>query len=154
MKLAVKRINKTYNMNADRIFILASSIAFISWSLLFIYPYSSRIRQILYGGVVTCFSLLYTGLLISYFDPESFQSFSTLSGLISLFSNKEAVLLGWIHYLAFDLLAGLYISKDAEKNKLGPWIIRPMFFFTFMTGPLGFLLYTIIRTVKVRKYNF
>ncbi|MDB2473049.1 ABA4-like family protein [Schleiferiaceae bacterium] len=154
MKLAVKRINKTYNMNADRIFILASSVAFISWSLLFIYPYSTRIRQILYGGVVTCFSLLYTGLFVSYFDPESFQSFSTLSGLISLFSNKEAVLLGWIHYLAFDLLAGLYISKDAEKNKLGPWIIRPMFFFTFMTGPLGFLLYTIIRTVKVRKYNF
>lgn len=141
-------------MDVDRIFIFASSIAFISWSLLFIYPYSSRIRQILYGGVVTCFSLLYTGLFISYFDPESFQSFSTLSGLISLFSNKEAVLLGWIHYLAFDLLAGLYISKDAEKNKLGPWIIRPMFFFTFMTGPLGFLLYTIIRTVKVRKYNF
>ncbi|MDA8820226.1 ABA4-like family protein [Schleiferiaceae bacterium] len=154
MKLAVKRINKTNNMTADRIFILASSIAFISWSLLFIYPYSTRIRQILYGGVVTCFSLLYTGLFISYFDPESFQSFSTLSGLISLFSNKEAVLLGWIHYLAFDLLAGLYISKDAEKNKLGPWIIRPMFFFTFMTGPLGFLLYTIIRTVKVRKYHF
>jgi len=141
-------------MDVDRIFILASSIAFISWSLLFIYPYSTRIRQILYGGVVTCFSLLYTGLFISYFDPESFQSFSTLSGLISLFSNKEAVLLGWIHYLAFDLLAGLYISKDAKKNKLGPWIIRPMFFFTFMTGPLGFLLYTIIRTVKVRKYNF
>ena len=141
-------------MNADRIFILASSVAFISWSLLFIYPYSTRIRQILYGGVVTCFSLLYTGLFVSYFDPESFQSFSTLSGLISLFSNKEAVLLGWIHYLAFYLLAGLYISKDAEKNKLGPWIIRPMFFFTFMTGPLGFLLYTIIRTVKVRKYNF
>lgn len=141
-------------MNADRIFILACSVAFISWSLLFIYPYSTRIRQILYGGVVTCFSLLYTGLFVSYFDPESFQSFSTLSGLISLFSNKEAVLLGWIHYLAFDLLAGLYISKDAEKNKLGPWIIRPMFFFTFMTGPLGFLLYTIIRTVKVRKYNF
>ena len=141
-------------MDVDRIFIFASSIAFISWSLLFIYPYSTRIRQILYGGVVTCFSLLYTGLFISYFDPESFQSFSTLSGLVSLFSNKEAVLLGWIHYLAFDLLAGLYISQDAEKNKLGPWIIRPMFFFTFMTGPLGFLLYTIIRTVKVRKYHF
>lgn len=141
-------------MNADRIFILASSIAFISWSLLFIYPYSTRIRQMLYGGVVTCFSLLYTGLFVSYFDPKSFQSFSTLSGLVSLFSNKEAVLLGWIHYLAFDLLAGLYISKDAKKNKLGPWIIRPMFIFTFMAGPLGFLLYTIIRTVKVRKYNF
>ena len=141
-------------MNADRIFILANSIAFISWSLLFIYPYSTRIRQILYGGVVTLFSLLYTGLVVSYFHPESFQSFSTLSGLVSLFSNKETVLLGWIHYLAFDLLAGLYISKDAEKNKLGPWIIRPMFFFTFMTGPLGFFLYTIIRTVKVRKYNF
>ena len=141
-------------MNADRIFILASSIAFISWSLLFIYPYSTRIRQILYGGVVTCFSLLYTGLFISCFDPESFQSFSTLSGLISLFSNKEAVLLGWIHYLAFDLLAGLYISQDAEKNKLDPWIIRPVFFFTFLAGPLGFLLYIIIRTIKVRKYHF
>ena len=141
-------------MDVDRIFIFASSIAFISWSLLFIYPYSSRIRQILYGGIVTCFSLLYTGFFICYFDLESFQSFSTLSGLVSLFSNKEADLLGWIHYLAFDLLAGIYISKDAEKNKLNLWIIRPMFLFTFLAGPLGFLLYTIIRTIKVRKYHF
>ena len=120
-------------MNVDQIFIFASSIAFISWSLLFIYPYSTRIRQILYGGVVTCFSLLYTGLFICYFDPESFQSFSTLSGLVSLFSNKEAVLLGWIHYLAFDMLAGLYISKDAEKNKLDPWIIRPHVLFYILS---------------------
>ena len=91
---------------------------------------------------------------MSYFNAESFQSFSTLSGLLSLFSTKEAVLLGWIHYLAFDLLAGLYISKDAEKNKLDPWLIRPVFIFTFMAGPLGFLLYTIIRTVTIRKYHF
>ena len=93
------------------------------------------------------FFSVYTGLFISYFDPESFQSFSTLSGLISLFSNKEAVLLGRIHYLAFDLLV-VYISPDAEKNKLDRWIIRPVFFFTFLAGPLGFLLHIIIRTIK------
>jgi hypothetical protein len=141
-------------MNVDQIFIFASSMAFLSWSFLFIYPSSDSIRQILFGGVVICFSVLYAGLFISYFDAESFKSFSTLSGLLSLFSTKEAVLLGWIHYLAFDLLAGLYISKDAEKNKLNPWLIRPVFIFTFMAGPLGFLLYTIIRTVKIRKYHF
>ena len=141
-------------MNVDQIFIFASSMAFLSWSFLFIYPSSDSIRQILFGGVVICFSVLYAGLFMSYFNAESFQSFSTLSGLLSLFSTKEAVLLGWIHYLAFDLLAGLYISKDAEKNKLDPWLIRPVFIFTFMAGPLGFLLYTIIRTVTIRKYHF
>ena len=104
-------------MNVDQIFIFASSMAFLSWSFLFIYPSSDSIRQILYGGVVICFSVLYAGLFVSYFDARSFQSFSTLSGLLSLFSTKESVLLGWIHYLAFDLLAGLYISKEAKKNQ-------------------------------------
>jgi hypothetical protein len=141
-------------MNVDHIFTIASSIAFLSWTILVIYPYSSRVRNFLLGGVVTCFSVIYASLFLCYFDPESFQSFSTLSGLHSLFSNKEAVLVGWIHYLAFDLLTGLYISKDAENNKLNHWLVRPVFIFTFMAGPLGFLFYVIIRTIKTRKYQF
>ena len=141
-------------MEMNHIFIFASSLSLLSWSILFMYPYSEIIRQILFGGVVTFFSVLYTVLFICFFDPESFRSFSTLSGLLYLFSTREAVLLGWIHYLTFDLLAGLYISKDAKINKIDPWIIRPIFFFTFMAGPLGFLLYIIIRTLRIRKYHF
>ena len=138
-------------MNVDQIFIFASSIAFISWSLLFIYPYSTGIRQILYGGVVTCFSLLYTGLFICYFDPESFQSFSTLSGLVSLFSNKEAVLLGWIHYLAFDLFIGNWILKDSIKHNSRHALIIPSLIFTFILGPFGFIIYFITRAIHLKK---
>lgn len=76
--------------------------------------------------------------------------FGSLESVKGLFSQDAAILAGWIHYLAFDLMIGYWMVKDAQKNQVNRWIIIPSLFFTLMTGPFGFLTYMIIRSVKLK----
>ena len=140
--------------STDTLFLASTTITFLAWLILIALPYKRAIHQVLYGVVVLGMGVLYTSLFVQFFDPSSFESFSTLDGLMSLFSSKEAVLLGWVHYLAFDMLAGLYIVRDAEKNNLPPYSITVCLLFTFMAGPLGWTSYIILRTITKRHYNF
>ena len=141
-------------MNANQIFSIINSLALISWLPLFIAPFNKKVRNALLGTTVTLLSTVYAILFFQTFDAGALESFSTLEGLMTLFSDRDAVLIGWIHYLAFDLLAGLFIAKNAEKHRLNPWIVRPIFLFTFMAGPLGFLFYVIYKTASTKKYSF
>ena len=141
-------------MDANQIFSIANSLALISWIPLFIAPFNNKVRNVLLGSTVTLLSASYALLFFQTFDAGALESFSTLDGLMILFSNKEAVLIGWIHYLAFDLFVGISIAKNAEKHKLNPWIVRPIFLFTFMAGPLGFLLYVVYKAIATKKYSF
>ena len=141
-------------MDADQIFKIANSLAFLSWIPLLIAPSNGRIRNVLVGSTITLLSLTYSLLFFQTFDASAMESFSTLEGLMALFSSREAVLIGWIHYLAFDLLTGICIAKNAEKHGLNPWIVRPIFLFTFMAGPFGFLMYVIYRTAATKNYSF
>ncbi len=141
-------------MNANQIFSIANSLALISWIPLFIAPFNRKVRNVLIGSTVTFLSATYAALFIQTFDASALESFSTLDGLMTLFSSKEAVLIGWMHYLAFDLLVGISIARNAKKHELNPWIVRPIFLFTFMAGPLGFLLYAVYKTIATKKYSF
>ncbi len=140
--------------NTDSFFLASNTIAFLAWLILIALPYKRAVHQVLYGIIVLGMGILYSALFIQFFEPSSFESFSTLDGLMSLFSSKEAVLLGWIHYLAFDMLAGLYIVRDAEKNNLPPYSITICLLFTFMAGPLGWTSYILLRTITKKHYNF
>ena len=79
-------------MDADQIFKIANSFAFFSWIPLLIAPFNARIRNVLLGTTVTLLSLTYALLFFQTFDASAMESFSTLDGLMSLFSSKEAVL--------------------------------------------------------------
>ncbi|CAM9974827.1 unnamed protein product [Laminaria digitata] len=77
----------------------------------------------------------------------TFAEFGTLEGVIKLFGNTAVILPAWVHYLAFDLVVG---NSLVEKNIAAPVglpqaVMFPVLFFTFMSGPGGFLLYTILR---------
>lgn len=75
-----------------------------------------------------------------------FRAFSTLAGVQSLFTGaKEAVLAGWIHYLAFDLVAGSYILRDGQARAIHHGWLIPCMGLCFVLGPSGLLLYGLVR---------
>lgn len=127
-----------------------NAFAFFAWFSLFIAPQSEVVRKILLNLVLLFFALCYAYLLITTFRLESIEGFSTLKGLQALFSNEQAVLAGWLHYLAFDLLAGITIAKDASKLGFSRYLTPIFLLFTFMAGPLGWLLYFVARLIKTR----
>ncbi|MEQ9520430.1 MAG: ABA4-like family protein [Parvibaculum sp.] len=73
------------------------------------------------------------------------DGFATLDALMKTFTIPEAVLAGWLHYLVFDLFVGAWQVRDAKRRGMNHWLVVPCLFFTLMLGPVGLLLYIILR---------
>ena len=138
-------------MTADQIFALCNGIAGISWLLLILLPWWWSDKLIV-GVVITLFGLVYAWLLFGNFSFSDISKFGTLSGVMELFRQPEMVTAGWIHYLAFDLLAGLFIRRNSISHGISKWLVIPCLILTFMFGPVGLLIYLLIRFVATRQY--
>ena len=139
-------------MTHEQIFQLSNTLALAGWLLLLIVPYWKWTARITTGVVITILSALYMALFFSSLNPSDFQNFRSLEGLMGLFGSSGAVLVGWVHYLAFDMMVGQFIVDNAAKHGVNRYIIIPCLLLTFMAGPTGLVLYYIIRTVRTRRY--
>lgn len=132
-------------MTPERVFKIANTLALPPWILMMALPEWSITKLILDSyGFPILFAVLYS-VYIGISFGKSKGNFRSLEGVSSLFRNKNALLAGWIHYLAFDLLVGMYEWKDALSIGLPQYLLVPTLFFTLMFGPFGFLLYVGIR---------
>jgi hypothetical protein len=93
--------------------------------------------------------LIMTGTMDAAGPPNAPPAdFTQLSGIMALFASKGGATIGWIHYLAFDLLTGLWIARNADRHGIARWIQVPILFFTLMTGPIGLVLYLLLRFTR------
>ena len=132
-------------MKAEQIFSIANLLAMISWIVLAIAPRWKWTNKIILSGAIPLLLAVAYFVLIVLFFGSAEGSFGSLSGVMKLFTNEWAVLAGWIHYLAFDLFVGSWEVKDAQENGISHWLVIPCLFLTFMLGPIGLLLYNILR---------
>lgn len=140
-------------MTADTIFQLSSSLALLGWLLLIVLsPFVFYIDKFLIGIIITLLCIVYAWLIISYFNMNDMSSFGSLDGVMRLFTNRELVTAGWVHYLAFDLLAGIWIKRNSVKYNIPHLLVVPCLLLTFMLGPVGLLLYLLFRFGKTRQY--
>jgi hypothetical protein len=139
-------------MSNDLVFSAANGIAFIAWIILIIFPFRPFTNRLLIGVVVALLCITYAALIYQVLQPGDFKKFMTLQGVISLFSVPGAALAGWIHYLAFDLMTGLFITNNAAKHGIGYAWVLPCLLLTFMLGPIGLLLYLLFRWALTKYY--
>ena len=140
-------------MSPDSVFQTCSTIAMVGWIvLLVISPFWSSFDKFLIGIIITLFAIVYAWLILLVFTPGDFEKFSSLNGVMELFTDKTAVTAGWVHYLAFDLLTGIWIKKNAQKYNIHHLILIPCLLLTFMLGPIGLLLYLLVRSIKTKQY--
>jgi hypothetical protein len=139
--------------SAETIFAVASTWILPGWLLLLFAPswkYTGRIVFYLFIGAL---AIAYAWLLlsdISSFDPEAG---STLANISKAFGAPRVALIGWIHYLAFDLLAGLVIALDARRVGVNRILMAVPLFLTLMAGPFGLLVYVLIRFFYTRNLS-
>jgi hypothetical protein len=134
----------------------ATILAMTAWLPLIFFPNAPFTEQYAMSIVGVLLAFLYGYLLIfgkKYDEGAKYTgSFKDLDGVINLFKSPRSVLIGWLHYLAFDVIIGLYIVKNSQHYGINHWFIVPCLFFTFMLGPLGLLLYLLLRFAITHEY--
>ena len=69
------------------------------------------------------------------------MDFTDFESIRAAFSRPDVMLVGWVHYLAFDLAVGLWEFRDAQKRNMPHWLLVPCSILTLMFGPVGYALY-------------
>ena len=64
---------------------------------------------------------------------------------------RRALAAGWLHYLAFDLFVGAFIARDGLERGVPALLILLCLPLTLLFGPLGLLLYLILRLALGRR---
>ncbi len=142
----------------DSLFAAANILALVMWAALIFLPrWPALLSAALYLGVgLLCFTYtvslagVLTGFFVSSGGNSSGMDFGSIEGIRSIFATDAGVTIGWIHYLAFDLFVGIWIVRDADAKAFGRLLQAPILFATFLAGPLGLLLWLIIRERRAR----
>lgn len=135
-------------MTPEQVFTIANLIATAAWIALVILPGRGWVTGIVTSTAVPLlFALVYVGIVATTFGRTP-GGFSTLADVTTLFSNPWALLAGWIHYLAFDLLIGTWETRDAREHGVPHLLLVPCLVLTFLFGPAGWLLYRGVRLMK------
>ena len=131
-------------MDWEALFGLANSLALVAWAALIVAPRWSALLAGIRYGVIGLLCLAYAVLVMIFFFRAEGGGFGSLHQVKILFSSDPVLLAGWLHYLAFDLFVGLWIAERADARGLSRLIQAPLLFATFMFGPIGLLIASVV----------
>ena len=129
-------------------FLAINALAMPAWVLLIFLPRAkitkaavhSMLWPVMFGAIYA--ALLVGAMAFGLSDPDAGFSFS---GVQALFDHPNGVLVGWSHYLVFDLFVGAWIARDAQRRDIAHWQTIPCILGSYVFGPVGLLLYAILR---------
>ncbi|MDF2649913.1 MAG: hypothetical protein K0Q73_5718 [Paenibacillus sp.] len=138
----------------EKLFALAS-IATPFWLLMMLLP-TWRVTRFLANSAIfpIYLAVLYAVGIIAAIGSSGFgfmQDFGSVEGVIRLMSVPDFALLVWLHILCFDQAVGHYVYRDNMEHRYVPLPVQSiLLFLILMFGPLGFLCYLALRTVRKR----
>ncbi len=137
-------------MNLQRWFGIAGNVVMPCWLLLLFVPRWRWTQRLATFVAPLLLGVLYAWLLgTAPRVPGS--GFGSLLQVRALFSVDQALLAGWVHYLAFDLFTGAWEARDANRLGISQWLVAPCLVLTFLFGPVGLALYLLLRLAMRRE---
>jgi hypothetical protein len=148
-------------VNWPLLFGFTNALALAGWLLLALLPRGPKLTAMILYGCVAILCLTYLILFVLLFskliDPGGVAgrsvagSFRTIGGIRALFASDGGIVIGWTHYLAFDLFVGLWIAKDADHKGFSRLVQLPFLFATLMAGPIGLFAWLATREARARR---
>ena len=137
-------------MSPNRAFSAGGALAMLSWlalsaSLFTPDPARSAIWTATTIAVPAILGVAYAILLTRGIRDGTGGGFGSIAAVRRLFSSDAALAAGWIHYLAFDLFVGTWIAREGLAADVPRLLILPCLFATFMVGPVGLVLFLVLR---------
>ena len=134
-------------MTPDALFSILNVIAASGWILLIALPGRQWVMSVTTTAIPAVMAIVYVAVIATKWAGAE-GGFSTLSAVAQLFGQPWLLLAGWVHYLAFDLIVGTWEVRDARARNVPHLLVVPCLILTFLFGPAGWLLYTILRSTR------
>ncbi|MEM6617556.1 MAG: ABA4-like family protein [Pseudomonadota bacterium] len=134
----------------DQVFDIANTLALVGWIGLLASPFIPRVSALVSGLLIPLALSFGYVVVIAMSFGQAEGGFDTLENVMLLFDDPAVALGGWVHFLAFDLLIGAWIVKNARENGIPFWMVLPCLPLTFLFGPAGWLLYQLISQTRSR----
>ena len=146
-------------LNYENIYLIANWGVIPFWLLLIILP-NHTVTNFFVQSVIAPLILTGAYAFVAY-DIflegnmlDSFELYSGLDGLYSMFSSETFLLIFWIHFLAISLFLGAWISRDSKRYMVPRFFVIISLILTYFTGPVGLLVYWFLRIFFAKKINF
>lgn len=140
-------------MTPETVFQLANGAAPLAWIAMLAAPNSSlTLRLVLSGAFVALLASAYALVVLTHFDVTG-ADFTSLEGVTALLSDPWAMTAGWVHYLAFDLLAGILVTRKGLAMGIPRLWLLPCQLGCFMLGPVGILLFIGVSKARGNRWQ-
>ena len=130
------------------------------WLMLIIIP-NSKVTQILINSVIlplilsiTYVYVIYQTILLDEPIFDIFKLYLSLDNLYTVFATESFLLVFWLHFLTLNLFLGSWVSRDGVKHNMSRGLVSFPLILIYFTGPLGLVLYWIIRIFYAKKLGF
>ena len=146
-------------INSENIYLAANWGVIPFWLLLIFIPnhgFTNFFVQSIVAPLILAVSYGYLSFSL-YLENnllDSFELYSGLDGLYSMFANETFLLIFWLHFLAISLFAGAWIVRDSRKYLIPKIITIPSLILTYFTGPVGLVIYWFFRIFFAKKISF
>ena len=129
------------------------------WLILIFFP-SSNINKFFVTSILPILLLsgayifaLYKSYLNTYDFMSNFELYLSISNLSNLFSNNLFLTLFWIHFVSINLFVGGWMVRDSQKLLINKILVAFPLIITYLIGPLGILIYWLIRIFYAKSIN-
>ena len=130
------------------------------WLMLIIIP-NSKFTQIFVNSIiiplilsVAYIYIIYQSILLDEPIFDVFKLYLSLDDLYAVFSTESLLLVFWLHFLALNIFLGSWVSRDGVKYNISRNLVFIPLILIYFTGPLGLVLYWIIRVFYAKKLAF
>ena len=127
------------------------------WLMLIIIP-NSKFTTFFINSVILPLILstayiyvIYQAILLEEPILDIFKIYFSLENLYTLFATESFLLIFWLHFLAVNLFLGSWISRDGVKYNMTRSLVFLPLILVYFTGPLGLVLYWVIRVFYAKK---
>ena len=130
------------------------------WIMLIIIP-NSKVTQILINSVIlplilslTYVYVIYQAILLDEHLFDIFKLYLSLDNLYTVFATESFLLVFWLHFLTLNIFLGSWVSRDGVKHNMSRGLVSFPLILIYFTGPLGLVLYWVIRIFYAKKLGF
>ena len=130
------------------LFSLTFALAAPFWALMILLPHWGWTRRIIASPLIVVPVLAIYAIFVLPALGEVLPAVAspTLDGIRSFLGTADGAAAAWAHLIAFDLFVGRWSWLDSRTRGIPALIMAPVLLLTILLGPLGLLVYLLVRT--------